>query len=133
MNSIIEELKRKSDFFCEKGASEEEIKNAEKTLGLKFSDEYKAYLRQYGSVSCGGHELTGVSADECLDVVRATLKNRQHNPKIKMPLYVVEETHMDGIVIWQAGSGEIYQSEYKEAPRKIYNSLFEYVATFSEP
>ncbi len=133
MNSIIEELKRKSDFFCEKGASEEEIKHAEGVLGLSFADEYKEYLQQYGSVSCGGHELTGVSADECLDVVRVTIKNLQHNPNIKIPLYVVEETHIDGIVIWQASSGEIFQSEYKEAPQKIYDSLIKYVATFSEP
>ena len=133
MNSIIEELKRKSDFFCEKGASEEEIIDAEGALRLSFADEYKEYLLQYGSVSFGGHELTGVSADECLDVVRVTIKNLQRNPNVKMPLYVVEETHLDGIVIWQASTGEVFQSEYKEVPQKIFDSLFEYVATFSEP
>ena len=29
MSTIVEALKGKSDFFCEKGASEEEIRNAE--------------------------------------------------------------------------------------------------------
>lgn len=132
MSAIIDVFRRKSDFFCEKGATEMEIKAAEDTLGLEFAAEYKDYLRQYGAASCGGHELTGLSTDECLDVVRVTLKNLQHNPKVKTPLYVVEETHIDGIVIWQASTGEIYQSEYRGAPVKIHGSLLEYVATFSE-
>ena len=131
MNSIIEELKRKSNFFCEKGASAEDIKDAEKALGLRFADEYKEYLQHYGSVSCGGHELTGFSADISLDVVYATQQNLRKNPNVKDPLYVIEETHVDGIVIWQAGSGEIFESEYKGVPRKVYDSFTEYISTFT--
>lgn len=132
MKSIIEAFKQKSNFYCEKGASAEEIGKAEKALGLKFADDYKDYLRQFGSVSCGGHELTGFSEEESLDVVRVTLENIKKNPKVNMPLYVVEETHIDGIVIWQAPSGEIFQSEYKEVPQKIYESLVDYVSTFED-
>lgn len=130
MSSLSEEFKRKSNFYYENGASIEEIVKAEKALGLKFSDEYREYLQQYGSVSCGGHELTGISEDANLDVVKVTIANRKKNHSIGEALYVIEETHIDGIVIWQDESGLIYQAEYKEAPEIIFNSLKEYVSSF---
>lgn len=130
MSGIIEALQGKRDFYCEKGASDEAIEKAEKVLGLKFANDYKEYLQELGAVSCGGHELTGISADVKLDVVNATNENKKRNPNIDGPLYVIEETHIDGIVIWQAESGEIYQTGYKGKPEKVWGSLVEYVATF---
>ena len=131
MSTIIEEFRKKSNFYCEKGALEEEIKKAERALGLRFADDYTEYLQQFGSVSCGGHELTEVSEDAELDVVKVTLKNLNRNQKVSLPLYVVEETHMDGMVIWQSESGEVFQTEYEGAPEKIFDSLLEYVSTFT--
>ena len=130
MSTLIEELKKKGNFYCEKGASIEMIKKAEEVLNLRFADDYKEYLQQFGSVSCGGHELTGFSEDPELDVVKVTTKNRKKNKKVSMPLYVVEETHIDGRVIWQSETGEIFKTEYKEDPEIIFGSLTEYVATF---
>ncbi len=130
MRNIIEELKKKRDFYAETGVSSEEIKKAEKTLGVEFSDDYKEYLQEFGSVSCSGHELTGFSADEALDVVKATEMNKKENPNIDKTLYVIEEAHIDGIVIWQAGTGEIYCAEYRDKPKKIFDSFVEYVETF---
>lgn len=132
MSTLIEELKKKGNFYCEKGASIEMIKKAEEVLNLRFADDYKEYLQQFGSVSCGGHELTGVSEDPELDVVKVTIKNLEKNKKVSIPLYVVEETHMDGRVIWQSETGEIFKTEYKEAPEKIFGSLTEYVSTFGD-
>ena len=130
MRPLIEEFKQKSNFCCEKGASLEEINRAEVTIGMTFAAEYKDYLQQFGSASCGGHELTGISEDASLDVVQVTLANIERNPNIKMPLYVIEETHIDGIVIWQASSGEVFKAEYKGEPKKVYDSLMDYVLTF---
>ena len=130
MSKIIEELNKKSCLYYEKGASIEAIKKAEEALGLKFDEDYKEYLRQFGSVSCGGHELTGISEDEALDVVKVTIYNRERNQNVRIPIYVIEETHIDGIVIWQAETGEIFQTGYKEVPEKIFESLMEYVSTF---
>ena len=130
MSRIIEEFSKKSNFYSEKGASVEMITKAEEALGLRFANDYKEYLQQFGSVSCGGHELTGFSEDANLDVVKVTLKNLEKNPNVKIPLYVVEETHIDGIVIWQSESGAIFKTEYKESPERIFKSFTEYVSTF---
>ena len=39
---------------------------------------------------------------------------------------------MDGIVVWQASTGEVFQTEYMDLPLKIYDSLAEYVSSFPE-
>ncbi len=130
MGEMLEIFENKRDFYCEKSASDEAIENAEKKIGITFADDYKEYLKLYGSVSCAGHELTGISEDRNLDVVTATLCNYEENPNVQEPFYVIEETHIDGIVIWQTPSGEIYQSEYKEKPIKIHDSLADYISTF---
>ena len=132
MSAIIDEFNKKSHFYCEKGASEEMIRQAEMSLGLRFADDYREYLKVFGSVSCGGHELTGFSEDNAIDVVNSTLQNLKNNPSIKQPLYVVEETHIDGIVIWQSEAGIIFQTEYKGEPEQVYKSLTEYVSTFED-
>jgi hypothetical protein len=42
-------------------------------------------------------------------------------------LYVIEELGIDGITIWQSGTGEIYQSVSGEVPYVIYKSFLEYI------
>ena len=132
MSTVVEALRRKKDILYEKGATEEDIRTAELNLGLLFSADYKEYLQHYGSVSCGGHELTGITTDNNLDVVLVTKRNLKKNPSVTMPLYVIEETHMDGIVVWQASTGEVFQTGYMDSPLKIYDSLVEYVSSFPE-
>lgn len=130
MSAIIKEINKKTHLYFEKGASLNMIEEAEEKLGLKFADEYIEYLQQFGSVSCGGHELTGFSEEENLDVVKVTKKNLESNHNVKVPLYVIEETHIDGIVIWQSESGSIFKTGYRGTPKKIFDSLTEYVMTF---
>ncbi len=37
---------------------------------------------------------------------------------------------MDRRVIWQSETEEIFKTEYKEAPEKMFGSLTEYASTF---
>ena len=130
MSLIVDEIKKKEDIYYEEGVSLDKIEGAEKILGLKFAAEYKEYLQIFGSVSCSGHELTGFSEDIYLDVVKVTIDNRKKNPNVEKTFYVIEETHIDGIVIWQDESGKIYQADYKAIPKLIYDSFTEYVKSF---
>ena len=130
MGKMTEILCRKDDLYSEKGVSAEKIDEAEKALGLVFSSEYKEYLQEYGSVSCAGHELTGFSEDGNLNVVNATIKMRQENIFASNNMYVIEETHIDGIVIWQDSQGVIYQTGYNSSPEIICDSLADYIESF---
>lgn len=127
MSELIEVMRCKPFFYAEKGASVNQIEQAEKYLGIEFALDFKEYLRKFGAVSFDGHELTGFSADKNLDVVEVTKKN-WHKYSVEKNIYVIEEAHIDGIVIWQAPSGEIYLTEPGFQIHKICNSLLEYIS-----
>ena len=126
MSEFIDVMRCKQDFYAEKGASEIQIEQAEKSLGLKFALDYKECLCEFGAISLGGHELTGFSADKSLDVVNVTQKNWQKN-NVEKNLYVIEEAHIDGVVIWQDENGTVYETTPNSEAKKIANSLAEYI------
>ena len=128
MSIIFDELKDRQDFYFEDTVSMEKIKMAEEKLGLQFADDYKEYVTHYGTISWNGHELTGISCDINLDVVAVTEKQWNRNLLVEHILYVIEEAHIDGIVIWQSNTGEIFQTSPNTKPKKISDSLTEYIS-----
>lgn len=128
MATIIDALKSKIDLLTGEGVSESIISNAEKALNLSFSNEYKEYLKTYGTAVYDGHELTGITKSPRVNVVDVTKAQREKNPKIPADLYVIEETDVEEIVIWQSGDGEIFYSGPNQDLTKLCNSFAEYVS-----
>lgn len=108
-------------------ASTLQIKEAEEELSLHFSDEYNKYLIAFGCAEYNGHELTGICKFPRLDVVKVTIEERKLNDNIPNNLYVIEQAHIDGIVIWQDENGYIYQTVGNSEPIKIFDSLIDYL------
>lgn len=127
MRDYVEKLKAKKNFRMLSGVSENMIEQAEAKLELRFSAEYIKFLFSCGVAMADGHEFVGLGSSKRLDVVENTLEERNMNPKVPMKLYVVEQTGIDGIVIWQSSSGEVYKTEPNKVPKKICNSLLEYI------
>lgn len=129
MSNITEAIQSLPYFYPDTGASAESIINAEKRLGVTFSEDYREYVKAFGDASANGHELTGVTDEDRIDVVSVTLAERKRNSTIPLEMYVVEQTHVDRIVIWQDTRGLIYQTIPGDKPKMISRSLIEYVAT----
>lgn len=127
MENLIDILKAKDSFHFAMGVKEKEIRTVEQTLGLKFDKEYRDCLLSFGIVSFQGHELTGITRFPRLDVVEQTLAEKRKNRHIPDDFYVIEVANIDGIVIWQKSSGEIFQTVFDSAPVQICSSLTEYV------
>ena len=128
MSNIKEAFESKADLLKGVGVSEEMITTAEKKLKLSFADEYREYLRIYGIVAFDGHELTGlVDNDPRVDVVAVTKAEKEKNKEIPEDFYVIEETDVEEIIIWQAGDGKVYCSSPNSAVKLISNSLFDYI------
>lgn len=127
MNSFIKSLKNKTGFLFFGMVSKEKIDDAEKALSVVFSDEYKEYLSTYGCVSFIDHELTGICDSSRLSVVDTTIRERELFPTIPLEWYVIEETNIDDIVIWQDATGAVYQTVPGSQPLKICNSLEDYI------
>ena len=126
MSDIIEILKNAPEYIGGNGRTDTEIENAEKQLGIKFSSDYRCYLKDIGLACFDGRELTGICKATRLNVVDVTLLQRQRVPDA-CSWYVVEETGIDGGVIWQAPAGDIYQTAPGTKTRKVFGSLVDYI------
>lgn len=127
MSIIVETLKKKDDLFSAKPATHEEVLNAEKELKLSLAEEYKEYLLSFGVASYFGHELTGICKSPRLNVVTVTKKKHEDYPSVPKDWYVIEDTNMDGILIWQNCAGEVFRTGSLADSVRIASSLCEYI------
>lgn len=127
MSGIIETIRSLPKMSGYKPASEVEITDAEIQLRLRFADEYRLYLSEFGEVSAHGLELTGIIDADYLHVVTATKEKWRMHPRVPRNLYVVEDTAIDGIVIWQDEKGTIYKTSPHSEPVPIAASLEEFL------
>ena len=127
MKNVLDVLKEKTMFIGSKGASDTEITEAETELSVLFDKEYKCYLSNIGFAIYDGHELTGICKSKRLNVVDVTKEEREKMPDVPQSWYVIEQAHIDGIVIWQDGDGKVYQTVPGTEPLKIADSLSEYI------
>lgn len=121
--SLVEKLKNCEDALLGKGVTNELIEKAEKNLNTIFSKEYKEYLEKYGVAAVDGHELTGLCKIERVNVINVTEEQRKYNSGIDRSWYVIEETHIDGIVIWQDPDGRVYQTSLNGKEEMIADSI----------
>ncbi len=128
MANIVDVLKGMPDYIGSNGRSEEEIVQAEKALGVSFAKDYRKYLEEIGLACFDGHELTGLTKTARLDVVSVTKEQREKFGKAISSCYVVEETNIYGIVIWQSSDGTVYEAIPNSKAKKIAKSLSKYIS-----
>ncbi len=127
MENIVQIINSLPNLLTLKPATTIQITDAELQLRVRFADEYKEYLSAFGAIIADGIELTGLAKSEYRSVVAQTKKEWKLNAKIPHTMYVVENTHVDGIIIWQDVKGEIYRSSYGSDAKQIASSLTEYL------
>ena len=117
-NNIVAIIEKLPDLIALKPASEKQISDAEFQLNVCFSDEYKLYLAKFGAIMAEANYR---------NVVSLTKKERELNPKVSNDMYVIENTKVDGIIIWQDNRGKILETKPNEEPKIIADSLSEYI------
>lgn len=127
MKKLTDIIKEYEDFTAVGGASNEQIKEAEEELGLKFSKEYKEFLKEYGAACANGHEFFGLCESKRLNIIDATLKAKKKNKSISDELYLIEDVGIDKILTWQNADGKLFQSVGKGNPEPLKMHLAEYV------
>lgn len=127
MNQISEFLRTLPKYYNSKAATCEQIIEAEKKLNLKFSREYIDYLKEYGAISFGGHEITGLNVDDYLDVVAVTLAEREINNDFPKNCLVLQNLGIEGILVLSDTEGKVYEYSKGHELKKIAESLYEYL------
>ena len=110
-------------------ACDKKIQDAEKSLGLRFAEDYRAYVRKYGAISARGIELTGVTDSPRLNVVDVTLRERRLNAALPSDMYVIENVAIDGILMLQNTEGAIFEIRPGTPPEKRFDSLGSYLVS----
>ena len=128
MENIVAALKSMPDYIGSNGRTDEEIDLAEKHLGCTFAEDYRGYLAEIGLACFDGHELTGLTKTERLNVVTVTAEQRKLFGEMTSTWYVIEEANIDEIVIWQDAEGTIYETSPNSKAKKIADSLAEYLS-----
>lgn len=126
MKNIIDVLRSMPDFIGSNGRSKEEIELAETMLEVAFARDYRNYLEEIGLACFDGHELTGLTKTDRLNVVTVTMEQRERFGKIASTWYVIEEANIYGIVIWQDTEGFVYEAASNAKVKKVAGSLSEY-------
>ena len=126
--NIIETITKIDDLniISNNGASEEQILRAEKRLELKFPEEYKNYVKEFGAISFLGNEWTGLNIDGYLNVVNMTEEERALNEFFPKKYFVIENIGVDRMLIISNEKGEIYTIQYNKI-KFLCNSLSEYL------
>lgn len=133
MELWLDQIRENNLFRMAFPASQEEIEAAENKLGLTFASEYKEFLSSVGACVCFQHEIKGITDNVTLNVVSATEEARKELDMIPHAWYVIEDTHIDGIVILQDKNGSIYQMAPDRSPMKIADKLEYYLIHPTEP
>lgn len=126
MNNIIttiESFKRK---MFTGSVSSELIVNAENELGISIAPEYKEVLKKYGSLCVKGEEFLGIDCDN-YDVVKATNEARKNDKNFPLDMYVIENTAIDGILIVQNFTSELFSYQSNGKLQHIASCLDEYL------
>lgn len=126
MSSFVDKLRTFPRMRCAGGVDEAAIEQAEDTLGLIFSKEYREYLLELGEAKAAGREFTGICKAKRLHVVDVTQEERENVP-VPEDWYVVEQANIDGIVIWQDASGAVYQTGPGAKQKRLCKSLAAYI------
>ena len=128
MSELVEYLQRKGELIIGKPAEEVEIAKIEEMLGVGFAEDYRSMLKTFGFVCVEGHEITGITNAKRLNVYDVTVKERANADCNLSGFYVIEQTHIDGIVIWQSVSGEVYRTVANSEPVKIADGMERYLS-----
>lgn len=129
---IVDVINSLPDLLPLKAATPQQITDSELQLRVSFSNEYKEYLSAFGAIIADGIELSGIAKSEHRNVVTLTKKEWELNPKVPHTMYVIENTYIDGIIIWQDTNGGIYQTRPGVEPKQIAASLAEYISARSK-
>ena len=127
MNNYFDHIAKENILKGAKGATLERIAKVEEKLKVKFAKDYVEFLMKVGACIYNGHEIVGICDYSDMCVENLTLIERQLLKESNQCLYAIENTHIDGIIIWQNSEGQILQTAPNAKQITICNSLEEYI------
>lgn len=129
MKKLISEIEKKYKVYRAAGCTADAVIAAEKSLGVRFSEEYRNYVMEYGAISFGPNEFTGLAVDDYIDVVTVTKREKELNQAFPKNSIVIQNLGIEGIIIIQDEDGTIYQMDESGKKKFAANGFVDYLKT----
>lgn len=126
MNDILQIISNINGVKSIGSCCEEQINEAEEKLKLKFPEEYRKYLLNYGTICFNGVEICGLNVEGYLNVVEATEQEKSVNKSFPQGMFVVEDLGVDAKLIVSDEKGMIYLLQ-RDKKKVICKSFSEYI------
>lgn len=127
MSTLITLMEESTDFYAFGPVDDRQIMDAENTLKVKFSNDYKEYVRSFGAATVNHIELTGICKSERLNVVSVTQHARSCYKNFPQDAYVIEDLLIDHVFIIQNESGNVFCYGPSDDGKKVSASLVSYL------
>ncbi len=126
MAEINEKIKSISKLYHVAGCDLNQIEEAQKALNINFPEEFLDYVKEFGAISFYGTEWTGLNVEGYINVVDATIQEREINSNFPTDCFVIENQAIDGLLTIVNEMGEVYTFQYGQKDF-LCNSLSEYL------
>ena len=126
MKDIVSKIEKIEKLFHARGCSNEQVEEAEKKLGLTFPEEYISYVRKFGAISFYATEWTGLNVSGRINVVDATMQEREINANFPKNCFVLENQAIDGMITAVNSEGSVFLVQYGKI-MPLCNSISEYL------
>lgn len=126
MDEVIKVISSIPGIYHVQGASDKLIEEAQRKLNTKFNAVFTAYLKHFGAVSFGSHEIMGLNVAEYLNVVDNTLNECKNDARFPAGFYVIENIGIEGVLIISNELGEIFEYQFGEK-KKIADNFIDYL------
>lgn len=109
--------------------SEIDIQNAEEKLGMRFPQEYRAFLKKYKAGVINGCEIMGINAPKYIDSVANTLFSRENDDSFPQDCFVIENIGVEGALTIANYAGQIftYCAGKKQLLCNSFSEFFDYL------
>ncbi len=126
MSNITDAIGQIKGLRHAKPCSDEQIKEAERELGLTFPDEYIDYVKSYGCIIFNSVEWTGLGVKGRLNTVDATKELKGVTKNYPDGYFVLQDTTIDARYIVVNSKGEVYTLQY-DSLSPLCGSIQEYL------
>jgi len=126
MGNIVNKIGKIKNLYHAKGCKISQLRKAQETLNINFPEEFLDYVKEFGAISFYGTEWTGLNVEGYINVVDATIQERDMNPNFPTDCFVIENQAIDGLLTIVNEMGEVYIFQYGQKDF-LCNSLSEYL------
>ena len=105
------------------------IVESQKLLRVRFSEDYKEMLLNFGALMYHGNTILGLNPEHKYDCVSVTIDMKEFDEDIPANMYVIMMADIDSLLFLQDECGNVYKHFPMQGFQLIANNLEDFLFT----